>query len=842
SDPDGDDLTWSATGLPAGLSIDSGTGTISGTLSYTSAGTHAVLVRATDDDAAPLFTEVVLAWTVSNTNRAPTVPNPGDQSGAENDSISLAISGSDPDGDDLTWSATGLPGGLSIDSGTGTISGTLSYASAGTHAVLVRATDDDAAPLFTEVVLAWTVSNTNRAPAVTSPGARFSAENEVVSLAVSGSDPDGDDLTWSATGLPAGLSIDSGTGTISGTLSYTSDGTHAVLVRATDDDAAPLASEVAFTWTVSNTNQAPTVINPADQASVKGDSISLPVSGSDPDDDTLTWAAAGLPAGATISTVTGTIAGAPSVAGAFTVTVTATDNGSPNLSADATFTWTVEAPPGFPTIEAIGNQHTLVGDSVSLRPDWSHPDALSMTWSAVGLPTGLDINRATGEINGRTAAAGVFSVTVTLTDSRDQAVEASFLWSVAIPDLPPIATADRVRIEADAIGSGIVVDVLGNDSDPEGSAISLLSMEQPEFGTAAIVNGLVFFTPLQGWIGTVEFLYTVVDETGNQATGLLTITIEESLGMVLATAALEWEPATPPSVSFDEIGLNIGAGTVFVLGSVVQSLYVLGFPLALFGGAVFWSLIFGGLLNVGFAVKGGIPMIVRRTPRNAAVVMVAHGKKLQALSKPGKGELVCEYLATDRGLQATGRRSKNFDRRWAEIETPDGPAWVPAVFLAEQVDRVGFANDPMPINLIEELVVRMRARAPISDLVSKHGLWVAHHGPIERYRRYELDSLMDDQSIRTWPGRNPAFPAFRGTFDIAVATSFLDAWEHPQRQLLRDQRAVPSTMVPVEFTNFHTVSIGADVSGRERLDLPAWLVVFAYEDDRARIIGLVKEG
>jgi hypothetical protein len=840
-DPDGDGLTWSAVGLPSGLSIDSGTGVITGTLAYTSEGTHAVVVGATDDGTPNLSADVAFTWTVSN-NRAPSVTDPGDQASAEGDVISLAITGSDPDGDGLTWSASGLPPGLSIHSGTGIIIGTISYSAAGTHPVTVGATDDGTPNLYTEIALTWTVSNTNRAPVLSSPGMQFSAENDVITLPVSGFDLDGDGLTWSAVGLPPGLSIDSGTGVITGTLAYTSEGTHAVVVGATDDGTPNLSADVAFTWTVANTNRAPSVTDPGDQASLRGDSISLPVLGSDPDNDTLTWSAAGLPAGLTISSVTGVVGGAPSVAGAFTVTVTATDDGSPNLSAEATFTWTVEAPPGFPLIEAIDNQHTLVGDFVSLRAEGSHSDFLSMTWAAAGLPTGLDINQATGEISGRTAAVGVFSVAVTLTDSRNQAVEASFIWTVAYPDLPPIAVADTIRIDGDAIGSGIAVDVIDNDSDPEGAVLSLVSLVQPEVGTAAIVLGHVFFSPPQGWIGTVEVLYTVVDETGNQATALLTITVDESLGMVLAAEVLQWDPATPQAVSFDQIGLGIGAGTVFVLGSVVQSLYVLGVPLALFGGAVFWSLIFGGLLNVGFAVKGGVPRLMRRIARSSAVVMVAHGKKLKAISKPGKGELVCEFLATDRGLQATGRRSKNFDRRWAEIETPDGPAWVPAVFLAEQVDRVGFANDPMPVKLIQELVVRMQAHAPISDLVSEHGMWVAHHGPLERYRRYELDSLMDSHSVRTWPGRNPAFPAFRGTFDVAVATSFLDAWDHPQRELLCDQRAVPSTIIPVEFTNFHAISIGADVSGRERLDLPAWLVVFSYEDGRAQIIGLVKEG
>ena len=38
-----------------------------------------------------------------------------------------------PDGDTLTYSATGLPGGISINPATGLISGTINYDSAGTH-------------------------------------------------------------------------------------------------------------------------------------------------------------------------------------------------------------------------------------------------------------------------------------------------------------------------------------------------------------------------------------------------------------------------------------------------------------------------------------------------------------------------------------------------------------------------------------------------------------------------------------------------------------------------------------------------------------------------------------
>ena len=56
------------------------------------------------------------AWPTTNTNRAPTITNPGTQPAvAEGTTITpLPIAASDPDSDTLTYSATGLPSGLSI--------------------------------------------------------------------------------------------------------------------------------------------------------------------------------------------------------------------------------------------------------------------------------------------------------------------------------------------------------------------------------------------------------------------------------------------------------------------------------------------------------------------------------------------------------------------------------------------------------------------------------------------------------------------------------------------------------------------------------------------------------
>ena len=76
------------------------------------AGTHTVTATVSDGS---LTASQPFTWTVTNVNRAPTLTAVVDQTSAENATISLALAGSDADGDTLTYSATGLPPGLTIN-------------------------------------------------------------------------------------------------------------------------------------------------------------------------------------------------------------------------------------------------------------------------------------------------------------------------------------------------------------------------------------------------------------------------------------------------------------------------------------------------------------------------------------------------------------------------------------------------------------------------------------------------------------------------------------------------------------------------------------------------------
>lgn len=188
------------------------------------------------------------AWTVTDTDRAPVLTNPGSQTSVRGEAASLQLAATDADSDSLIYDAEGLPSGLTIDSFTGEISGTIDPTAASTTPYVITITADDGT-LTASQSFNWTVNIANHAPLLTAPENQTSAAGEFVSLALDASDADNDALTYTASGLPAGLTINPGTGEIFGTLADAapSGSPYSVTVKASDGAASASQS---FNWTV----------------------------------------------------------------------------------------------------------------------------------------------------------------------------------------------------------------------------------------------------------------------------------------------------------------------------------------------------------------------------------------------------------------------------------------------------------------------------------------------------------------------------------------------------------------------------------------------------------------
>jgi hypothetical protein len=446
----GDTLTFSAK-LPTGLSIDAHTGIISGTPTDSDYGNNPVTVTATDAHGKAISESFQLQVGDSG----PTATAIANQSAYEGQAFSLNVSNhfaAPAAGDTLTFSAK-LPAGLSINAHTGIISGTPTDSDYGNNAITVTATDAHGKAISESFNLAVGDSG----PTATVIANQSANEGQAFSLNVSShfaAPAAGDTLTFSAK-LPAGLSINSHTGVISGVPTDSDFGNNTVTVTATDAHGKAISE--SFHLAVGDSGPTATAI--ADQSAFEGRAYSLNISShfaAPAAGDALTFSAK-LPAGLSIDAHTGVISGAPTDSdfGNNTVTVTATDAHGKAISES----FHLQVGDSGPTATAITDQSAYEGHSFSLNVS-SHfaapaaGDALSFS---AKLPTGLHIDAHTGVISGTPTDSdfGNNPVTVTATDAHGKAISESFHLQVG--DSGPTATpiADQSANEGHAFSLNV---------------------------------------------------------------------------------------------------------------------------------------------------------------------------------------------------------------------------------------------------------------------------------------------------------------------------------------------------------------------------------------------------
>ena len=88
----------------------------------------------------------------------------------------------------------------------------------------------------------------------------------------------------------------------------------------------------------------------------------------------------------------------------------------------------------------------------------------------------------------------------------------------------PVAADDQFIVMGDTFSN--MLDVLGNDSDPDGDDFSIVLVTTPLHGTASINGDMASYTPNPGYVGNDSFSYTIEDSFGAQDIAQVSITVE----------------------------------------------------------------------------------------------------------------------------------------------------------------------------------------------------------------------------------------------------------------------------------------------------------------------------
>jgi gliding motility-associated-like protein len=350
-------LTYSLAGtVPTGASIDASTGAFTWTPAEAQ-GPGSYTFRVVVSDGA-LTDEEEITVTVNEVNLAPVLASVGNQTVAEETTLSFTASATDVDlpANPLAYSLAGtVPAGASIDASTGAFTWTPAEAQ-GPGSYTFRVVVSDGA-LTDEEEITVTVGEVNLAPVLALIGGKTA--DELTELAFTASSTDADlpanalaySLAAPATGTyPTGAAI-----TAAGGFSWTptetqGPGVYRVKVVVSD---GTLTDEEEIEITVREVNTAPAFTSQPVLSVVEDTPYSYTATAADGDSpaNALTLAATGLPAWMTFNPATGVLSGTPENAqvGVYPVVLTVTDG---MLTVEQTFALEVRNQNDAPVITA----------------------------------------------------------------------------------------------------------------------------------------------------------------------------------------------------------------------------------------------------------------------------------------------------------------------------------------------------------------------------------------------------------------------------------------------------------------------------------------------------------
>ncbi|MEJ8850274.1 PA14 domain-containing protein [Variovorax rhizosphaerae] len=290
------------------------------------------------------------------------------------------------------------------------------------------------------------------------------------------------------------------------------------------------------------------------------------------------------------------------------------------------------------------------GEQVALSLAASDPDGDPLSFAVTGLPPGVNLNPASGQIAGFPSQSGNFTVTATVSDGRGGSASKSFAWRVLDP-LPVIAP-----IAAPVLAAGSNASYTPNGGAPDGLQYSWV------FGDGS---------PATGWIGgnsasashayASAGVYTVTVSARN-ADG--TIVTRNFVQAVTGAGAQTGNTATASA----NVALERRAGTSDRLWVVNQDADTVSVFDTASGARV--AEIAVGAQPRSVSVSGGVAVVANKEAATLSVLSTASLAVVRTVPLPRAsqpyGVLAGPDGSTWVALEATGRVLK-FDNAWTQV-------------------------------------------------------------------------------------------------------------------------------------------------------------------------------
>ena len=468
---------------------------------------------------APAFSSATATRSVPENSPASTnVGAPVTATDGDNDPLTYTLEGTDAD----SFEIVSTSGQIRTRSG-------VTYDQS-TYAVIVKADDSNGGSDTIAVTITVTTGGGGTEPPLAVDDAAETAEDTPVTIDVLGndSDPDGDTLTVAEVSAPAHGAARL---TDAGTVEYTPEPDFHGSDRFTYvvDDGTGETARATVEVTVLPVNDPPQALD--DAAETPEDTpvtIDVRANDSDRDGDTLALVEVSAPAHGTARL---TDAGAveytpePDYHGADRFTYVVGDGSG--LTAQAAVEVTVlpandppqalddaaETPEDTPvTIDVLANDSDRDGDTLTVveMAAPQHGTARLTDAGAVEYTPEPDYH-------------GADRFTYVVGDGSGLTAQAAVEVTVLPVNEPPQALDDAAETPED---TPVTIDVLANDSDPDGDTLTVVEMAAPQHGTARLTDaGAMEYTPEPDYHGADRFTYVVGDGSGLTAQAAVEVTV-----------------------------------------------------------------------------------------------------------------------------------------------------------------------------------------------------------------------------------------------------------------------------------------------------------------------------